>query len=116
MGQIYGHGGHGPPPIQGEVPAHAAPHAEQTPEEAVMEAPQQLEVEEEIQEDADLEQAKEVENWGDFFRECGEFRIPPTVLAARRAANEAYWAFDRAMHVAEKKVGRAIQHSLIRGA
>jgi len=27
----------------GEVPAHAAPHAEQTPEEAVMEAPQQLE-------------------------------------------------------------------------
>lgn len=113
MGQIYGHGGHGPPPIQGEVPPG---QPEQTPEEAVMEAPQQLEVEEEIQEDADLEQAKEVENWGDFFRECGEFRIPPTVLAARRAANEAYWAFDRAMHVAEKKVGRAIQHSLIRGA
>jgi len=116
MGQIYGHGGHGPPAIQGEMRGEVGEVPTETPEDAVMDAPQQLEVEEEIQEDADLEQAKEVQDWGDFFRECGEFRIPPTVLTARRAANEAYWAFDRAMQVAEKKVGRAIQHSLIRGA
>eukprot|EP00434_Breviolum_minutum_P002938 symbB.v1.2.002580.t1/scaffold137.1/size303853/11 len=103
MGQIYGHGGHGPPAIQGEMRGEVGEVPTETPEDAVMDAPQQLEVEEEIQEDADLEQAKEVQDWGDFFRECGEFRIPPT-------------AFDRAMQVAEKKVGRAIQHSLIRGA
>ncbi|CAK9115273.1 unnamed protein product [Durusdinium trenchii] len=116
MGQIYGRPQ--PPPPQmppGHDASAAAPEAA-TPQEAALEAPKQVEVEEEMKEEEDLEQAREAEDWGDFFRECGEFRIPPTVLAARRAANEAYWAFDRAMQVAEKKVGRAIQHSVLRGA
>ncbi|CAJ1354489.1 unnamed protein product [Effrenium voratum] len=110
MGKIYGTGGPPPggePPPEEEVPP---------PPQAEEEQPTLTEAEEEMAEDEEVEQAEEVEDWGDFFRECGEFRIPPTVLAARRAANEAYWAFDKAMGVAERKVGKAIQHSLLRGA
>ncbi|CAE7535135.1 unnamed protein product [Symbiodinium natans] len=89
----------------------------ETPEvEAEEPSPSQEEVVEAEQEEEDVLQAEEVEDFGDFFRECGEFRIPATVLAARRAANEAYWAFDRAMQDAENKVGLAIQHSVLRGA
>ncbi|OLP96550.1 hypothetical protein AK812_SmicGene21204 [Symbiodinium microadriaticum] len=62
------------------------------------------------EEEEEVLQAEEVENFG------AGFRIPATVLAARRAANEAYWAFDRAMQDAEKKVGLAIQHSVLHGA
>ncbi|CAJ1384223.1 unnamed protein product [Effrenium voratum] len=109
MGKIYGTGG---PPPGGEPPPEEVP----PPPQAEEEQPTLTEAEEEMAEDEEVEQAEEVEDWGDFFRECGEFRIPPTVLAARRAANEAYWAFDKAMGVAERKVGKAIQHSLLRGA
>lgn len=111
MGQIWGKGG-------GAGPVHGPP---MTPEaEKIQEAeepnPTQLEAQEAQEEEEEVLQAEEVENFGDFFRECGEFRIPATVLAARRAANEAYWAFDRAMQDAEKKVGLAIQHSVLHGA
>jgi len=110
MGQVWGKGGgagpHGPP---------MTPEAEKI-QEAEEPNPSQQEALEAQEEEEEVLQAEEVENFGEFFRECGEFRIPATVLAARRAANEAYWAFDRAMQDAEKKVGLAIQHSVLHGA
>merc|ERR1712217_1014924 len=47
---------------------------------------------------------------------CDEFRVPPSILVARRAANEAYWAFDKALNVAERKVGEALDAAIVRGA
>merc|ERR1711972_1179902 len=47
---------------------------------------------------------------------CDEFRVPPSILVARRAASEAYWAFDKALSVAERKVGEALDAAIVRGA
>lgn len=31
----------------------------------------------------------------EWFKQCGQIRIPPSIVATRRAASEAYWDFDR---------------------
>lgn len=48
--------------------------------------------------------------------DCKVFTLPPTVIAARRAASEAYWSFERALKVADKKVGAAMDDAMIQGA
>merc|ERR1712217_189519 len=48
--------------------------------------------------------------------DCDQFRVPPSISVARRAASEAYWAFDKALNVAERKVGEALDAAIVRGA
>ena len=33
----------------------------------------------------------------EWFEKCGQIRIPPSIIATRRAASEAYWDFDRCL-------------------
>jgi len=47
---------------------------------------------------------------------CNELHIPPGMLLARRAANEAYWSFGRALVVAESKIDRAVDDALAHAA
>jgi len=47
--------------------------------------------------------------------DCDELQVPPQLLVARRAASEAYWAFDRALQAAGEKVGTTLDHFMAKG-
>uniref|UniRef100_A0A7S2MH95 Uncharacterized protein n=1 Tax=Alexandrium andersonii TaxID=327968 RepID=A0A7S2MH95_9DINO len=48
--------------------------------------------------------------------DCEEFKIPPSLAASRRAASEAYWAFEKALGDAEMKVEKAMNELVMKGA
>jgi len=60
---------------------------------------------------------QDIEAWKQaYFAKCGEFTINPSFYTARRLASQAYWDFDKALQLAEKKVGQAARKAVIHGA
>jgi len=57
----------------------------------------------------------DTKSWKDWFEKCGQIRIPPSIIATRRAASEAYWDFDRSLAVAEKAVDNALTAARLKG-
>ncbi|CAL1131392.1 unnamed protein product, partial [Cladocopium goreaui] len=55
-----------------------------------------------------VEAVDEMMSWKEWFEKCGQIRIPPSIIATRRAASEAYWDFDRSLAVAERAVDNAL--------
>eukprot|EP00913_Durusdinium_trenchii_P011058 g10381.t1 len=64
----------------------------------------------------DAQEAKEdASSLQEWFKQCGQIRIPPSIVATRRAASEAYWDFDRSLAVAEKAVDDALTSARMKG-
>eukprot|EP00435_Cladocopium_sp_Y103_P040952 s3211_g11.t1 len=57
----------------------------------------------------------DMKSWKDWFEKCGQIRIPPSIIATRRAASEAYWDFDRSLAVAERAVDNALTSARMKG-
>lgn len=51
----------------------------------------------------------------EVVHDCNELTIQPSVLLARRSSSEAYWAFEKALSTAGKKVGQALDFLTVRG-
>jgi len=58
------------------------------------------------------DEAGSAEAW---FQKCGQIRIPPSIIASRRAASEAYWSFDRSLALAERAVSDALTSARLKG-
>lgn len=62
-----------------------------------------------------VEAVDEMMSWKEWFEKCGQIRIPPSIIATRRAASEAYWDFDRSLAVAERAVDNALTSARMKG-
>lgn len=62
-----------------------------------------------------VEGVDEMMSWKEWFEKCGQIRIPPSIIATRRAASEAYWDFDRSLAVAERAVDNALTSARMKG-
>ncbi|CAJ1412254.1 unnamed protein product [Effrenium voratum] len=57
----------------------------------------------------------ELNGYVEWFKKCGQIRVPASIIASRRAASEAYWTFDRSLAVAEKAVSDALTSARLKG-
>lgn len=52
----------------------------------------------------------------DFQQFCAEYRTPPSFTAARMAASQAYWDFDRSLDLAQRNVIKALELAGVQSA